>query len=198
LYIAIGVVIAGFTATTGQAQDRKSSNLGPAGVGALGVYYGQESMERSTEGSEIGALLDLGWTRTPSLRIQAEVGFMRAMFSEFVEVEDTTYSGPIYDFSVGVSALLSADGPSRRLVPYLLAGAAVHALSSTFEALVLDQRFNANPFGVHAGAGVRIWLTPSGRNALGLEVRRVIAENVDRTSLRAGLLFLFNDLIRPR
>jgi hypothetical protein len=58
---------------------------------------------------------------------------------------------------------------------------------------VLDQRYNANRFGSHIGAGLRVRLGSS-RQALFAEARRVIADQVDRTAVRFGVLVLMNDL----
>jgi hypothetical protein len=80
----------------------------------------------------------------------------------------------------------------------MAAGVSVHALSSTFGELSLDRRYNANPFGAHAAAGLRLWLSRSGRNAISLELRTSMAENVNRTSARLGGMVLFGDLVRPR
>jgi hypothetical protein len=71
----------------------------------------------------------------------------------------------------------------------------VHALSSAFQTSVLDQRYNANRFGSHIGAGIRARLGQS-RNALFVEARRIIADEVDRTVFRLGGLVLLGDLYR--
>jgi hypothetical protein len=119
---------------------------------------------------------------------------MHGTLTETVVVEDSSYRGPVYDLSGGVSVTLLPTGPRSRIAPYLVAGIAVHALSSSFGTLVLDQRYNGNPFGLHGGAGIRLRLTDSGRTAIWTEWRGTIAENVNRTTLRGGLMLLFNDL----
>jgi hypothetical protein len=181
-------------AATARGQEPLKSNIGIAAVGALGVHGGPVSMERDVSGFEAGAFLDLGWFRTPRLRVQAEVAFLHGTLTETVVVEDSTYRGPLYDLSGAVSFTLLPAGPRSRLAPYLVAGVAVHALSSTFGTLVLDQRYNANPFGIHGGAGLRLRLTPEGRVGLWAEWRGTVAENVNRTTVRGGLMVLFNDL----
>jgi hypothetical protein len=170
------------------------SNLGLPAVSALGVHGGIARLERSSDGEEAGLLLDLGWMRGRAVRLQGEVAFLRASLTETLVLEDSTFHGNYFDLSAGASAtwLASADG---QVSPYVLAGFAVHALSSTFGNSVLDQRYNANRFGSHVGAGIRLRLGSS-RQALFAEARRVIADNVDRTVLRLGGMVLMGDLYR--
>jgi hypothetical protein len=172
-----------------------SSNLGLPAVAAIGVHAGVARLERSSNGQEAGVLLDLGWLRGRSLRLQAEVSILRASLTEYLELEDSTFSGHYYDLSGGATIVwVSADA---RVSPYVLAGVAVHSLSSAFQTIVLDQRYNANRFGSHIGAGLRARLGAT-RQALYTEVRRVIADEVDRTVFRVGGLVLLNDLFhRP-
>jgi hypothetical protein len=150
----------------------------------FGVHAGFAQLERSSDGPEIGAFLDLGWLRGRSLRLQGEVAFQRATLTEYLALEDTTFHGDYFDLSLGLSAawFLSPDG---QVSPYALAGVAVHALSSTFGTSELDQRYNANRFGSHLGAGVRFRIGSS-RQAVFAEARRVIADEVNRTVVRIG------------
>jgi hypothetical protein len=179
------------------AQGESGSRVGLASAAALELHGGVTSVERDAPGFEVGAAIDLGWLRTPRLRLQGEVDFMRAQVTQFVLTRDETFRGFIYDLSSTVSAMLLAGGAQQRLVPYLSAGVAVHALSSAFGAVELDRLYNTNPFGVHASLGLRLWLGASGRSGLVVEGRRVIADNVNRTSVRLGALAFFRDLIRP-
>jgi hypothetical protein len=140
-----------------------------------------------------GAFLDMGWMRGRHVRLQAEVSFLRATLTEFVETEDSTFSGVYYDLSAAATAVWIA--PDAQVSPYLLAGVAVHALSSAFQTAVLDERYNANRFGSHIGIGLR-WRLGASRQALFAEVRRVISDEVDRTNYRLGGMILINDLHR--
>jgi outer membrane protein with beta-barrel domain len=169
-----------------------STNLGLPAVAAIGVHGGFARLERSSKGEEAGLLLDLGWLRGRGLRLQGEVSFLRASLTEYMALEDSTFSGNYYDLSAGATAVWLIAGDSR-VSPYTLAGFAVHALSSTFQNSVLDQRYNANRFGSHIGAGLRVRLGSS-RQALFAEARRVIADQVDRTVVRFGVVVLMNDL----
>ncbi len=152
----------------------------------------------SASGFDAGGVIDIGWIRSPRFRMQGELDWLRATLDEFVAADDKNYHGHFYDLSGSVSGVLLGGGTRSRLVPYVEAGVGVHALSSSFGTLTLDERYNANPFGAHVGAGMRVWLSSTGRQGASLDIRRVIAQNVNRTSVRIGALFLFGDLVRPR
>jgi len=169
------------------------ANLGLPAVGAVGFHGGLARLERSSKGEEAGLLLDLGWMRGRSVRLQGEVAFLRATLTETLELEDSTFHGDYFDLTAGVSAIWLAT--DAQVTPYALVGVAVHVLSSTFGNSVLDQRYNANRFGSHVGAGIRLRLGSS-RQALFAEARRVIADHVNRTEVRFGGLVLMGDLHR--
>ena len=195
--VAIAIAALAIEARGVLAQVRPTSNLGIAGVAAIGLHTGTANVERKARGREYGGIIDIGWIRVPRLRIQGEVDFLRANHTERVEVEDSTYSNVFYDLTTSISALLLVGGERWRLAPYLSAGVGVHALSSAFHSPTIDRRYNVNPFGFHIGAGARIWLGGAGRGGVFAEARYVVADNVNRTSIRAGALVFFRDLIRP-
>jgi len=189
--LTAGVMLA--TPPVAAAQGEPVTNLGLPAVAAIGLHAGYARLERASKGEEGGFLLDLGWMRGRSVRLQGEVAFLRGSLTEYLELEDSTFHGNYFDLSVGASAVwLAADA---RVSPYVLAGFAVHALSSTFGNSVLDQRYNANRFGSHVGAGLRVRFGAT-RQALFVEARRSIADEVDRTVLRFGGLVLLGDLHR--
>lgn len=170
-----------------------TTNLGLPAVAALGFHGGTARLERSSDGTEGGVFLDVGWLRRRHVRLQAEVSFLRATLTEYVETEDSTFSGVYYDLSAAATAVWV--GPDAKVSPYVLAGLAVHALSSAFQTSVLDERYNANRFGSHIGVGLRVRLGAT-RQALFVEARRIIADEVDRTVFRVGGMILLNDLHR--
>ena len=177
----------------GGAQE-PGSNLGLPAVAAVGFHGGFARLERSSDGQEAGLLLDLGWMRGRSVRLQGEVAFLRATLTETLVLEDSTFHGDYFDLTAGVSAVWLG-APDARVSPYALVGVAVHALSSAFGNLVLDQRYNANRFGSHVGAGIRLRIGAS-RQAVFAEARRVISDHVNRTEVRFGGLILMGDLYR--
>ena len=171
-----------------------TANVGLQAVGAVGLYGGPARLERASRGREGGLLLDLGWLRGRSLRLQGELSVLRASLTEYVELEDSTFRGDYFDLSGSVTALWLTSHDSK-VSPYALAGVSVHALSSAFQTAVLDQRYNANRFGSHIGAGLRLRFGGS-RTAVFVEGRRVIADEVDRSVFRFGGLILMGDLHR--
>ena len=171
-----------------------ASNIGLQAVGAVGLYAGPVRLERSSRGQEGGLLLDLGWLRGQSLRLQGEISILRASLTEYVEIEDSTFRGNFYDLSSSVTAVWLTSHTAK-VSPYVLAGLSVHALSSAFNTVVLDRRYNANRFGSQIGAGLRLRFGSS-RQALFVEGRRVIADEVDRNVLRFGGVVLMGDLYR--
>jgi hypothetical protein len=185
------LVIAVPGAVGAQAQ---TANVGLHAVGAVGIHGGPARVERSSRGQEGGLMLDLGWLRGQSIRLRTELSILRASLTEYVELEDSTFHGEYYDLSGSVTAvwLTSRSAP---VSPYALAGISVHALSSAFQTSVLDQRYNANRFGSHIGAGLRLRFGHT-RQALFVEGRRLIADQVDRTVVSVGLLVLMGDLYR--
>jgi hypothetical protein len=176
----------------GRAQD-PGSHLGLTAVAAVGLHGGFAQMERHGDGQEFGALIDLGWMRGRGVRLQAEFSFLRSRLTESVLLEDSTFHGKYFDLSGGVSAIWLAT-PNGKVSPYALGGVAVHALSSTFGSPLLDARYNANRLGSHLGGGVRVRF--GSRQSLYAELRRVIADDVNRTVFRIGGMLLFGDLYR--
>ena len=193
-----GLLLWGILSRPAVAQDLERSRIGIAHIGAIGVYGGAVSLEHDADGVEGGVTLDLGWLRAPRFRLQAEVSLLRATLTEFVEVDDATFDGEFFDLTTSIGIVALMRNASARAAPYVAAGVAVHALSSTFGSVTLDRRYNANPFGAYVAAGARLWLSGTGRNALSLEVRMSSAEHVSRSSARLGGLLFFGDMVRPR
>jgi len=152
-------------------------------------------MERHSRGGEGGVIVDVGWLHGRGLRLQAELGLLRAGLTEYIAVEDETYSGNYWDLTGSLVAVALAGGPDRQLAPYLLGGIGVHALSSPLSQRDLVQRYNANRFGSQVGVGVRWRLGATGRRGAYLEARRVVADEVTRTVVRAGALVFLGDLV---
>jgi hypothetical protein len=197
MLVVAGQLVASGGRRAAAAQDQPRSRIGLAHIGAIGVHVGAASIEHSADGFEGGAWIDLGWIRTRRIRLQGEVSFLRGSLTEYVRASDTTFSGTFYDLTSSLDAVVLLRDPAARVMPYVAAGVSVHALSSAFGELSLDRRYNTNPFGAHAAAGLRLSTSRSGRNAISLELRTSMAENVNRTSARLGGVVLFGDLKRP-
>src|ERR1700741_1587011 len=86
---------------------------------------------------------------------------------------------------------------SSRQVAYASVGFSIHALSSSFHSVPLDQRYNANRFGITGTVGGRFWIGEKGQQALFLEARESAVSEMTRWTLRSGFLYNFGPLRRP-
>lgn len=145
----------------------------------------------------MGVDLDLGRFGHRRTRFQLEAAFLRGGLHEFVELEDRTYTGAIYDLSGGLTVLQLLQQPARRVQPYFSAGLSVHAMSSSLSSEILDRRYNTNNFGAHAALGLRVRLGSHGQRALALELRRTTVRDMNRLSFSVGLLRLLRELAAP-
>lgn len=179
----------------------ESDSLPPAsGIGASGAFgflVGAAELQRAGGAQFLGVVLDLGRFANPGTRFQIESTFLRGSLHEYVELEDQTYAGPIYDLTGSLGAAQLLRPPSRRVQPYVSVALSVHAMSSSFNSTILDRRYNTNNFGAHAAFGLRIRLGRSGQNALALEVRRTTVREMNRVSFTIGLLQLMRELAPP-
>jgi hypothetical protein len=170
--------------------------LGLAYVGALGMYGGLVEVQRGARGGEVGGMIDLGSIRSPRIRLTGDASFLFASYSEFVPQEDRRYSGEIFDLSLSVAILALGGSPRGHVVPYASLGAGVHALSSSYQSTILDERYNANRLGLTGAAGVRWWSGRGGRYGGWLEARRTYALDMNRWGIRLGIERHFGQLSR--
>lgn len=180
-------------------RDSTSSSLGIASVGALTVYLGGAEVDFA-EGTAIegGLGIDLGWLRSPRVRLIADVEYLRGRVFAVDSLRDVSKRGPFSDLSANVSVMWLAHVRPRRFTPYVVAGAGVHILSSRLGVQLEDFRYNANRFGLQVAAGSRMRLSSDGRAGAFVEVRRALVSDVNRTSARAGAVWFFGDLVRSQ
>ncbi len=185
-------------AAVGQtAAEPERASLGLSAVGHVGYHVGFATLEHDARAADIGISVDLGHLPQRKLRIFAEISALRSVsFSEYVVQEDRTYSGPFFDLSGHVGLTWLTRDAQERIVPYLAIGAGVHALSSSFGSIPIDQRYNSNNFGILGAAGVRTRLRANGRHAISLEIRRTQVRDVSRSSIHLGMLRFFGELSR--
>lgn len=181
--------------TGGEADS--TAQRGIAASGALGFKLGGAELQRAGGAQMLGVELDLGHFSSPLTRFQLEATFLRGDLTEFVELEDATYAGHIYDLTGAVVAVQMLRPSSRRVIPYLSGGLSVHAMASGFGSTILDRRYNTNNFGAHAGLGLRVRLGRQGNRALTLEVRRTTVRDMNRLSISLGFMRLMRDLAKP-
>jgi hypothetical protein len=179
------------------AVDSTRPAKGIGASGALGFKLGGAELQRAGGAQLVGIELDLGRFAGSTTRFQIESTFLRSGLHEFVELEDKTYDGHIYDLTAALVAVQLLRPPSRRVQPFLSAALSVHAMSSSFGSTILDRRYNTNNFGVQAGLGLRIRLGSHGQRAMTIEVRRITVRDMNRLSVSIGLLRLMRDLGEP-
>ncbi|MGH7714044.1 MAG: hypothetical protein ACREOG_22380, partial [Gemmatimonadaceae bacterium] len=150
--------------------------------GALGFKMGAAELQRAGGSQLLGIEVDLGRLAGSSTRFQIESTFLRGGLHEFVELEDRTYNGHIYDLTGALVGVQLLRPPSRRVQPFISAALSVHAMSSSFGSTILDRRYNTNNFGVQAGVGLRVRLGGHGQRALVFELRRATVHDMNRLS----------------
>jgi hypothetical protein len=196
--VGLGLVLPGqLLGQRSAAPDSLPPASGIGASGALGFLVGAAELQRAGGSQFVGVALDLGRLANPRTRFQIEATLLRGTLHEFVELEDQTYSGPIYDLTGSLEAVQLLRPPSRRVQPYVSGALSVHAMSSAFNSTILDRRYNTNNFGAHAAFGLRIRLGRAGQNALALEVRRTTVREMNRVSFTIGLLQLMRELAPP-
>lgn len=185
------------SASVSGAQDGSEAAFGVRAIGAVGIHAGRALIERDVEAYEIGGRMDVGHFRADRIRVQADIAFLRTRtYEEFVPTEETTYRDVFYDLSGHVSVQWFLSHPSHRLAPYASTGVGVHVLTSSFNSIVLDQRYNSNRFGLRAAAGMRVRLGSDRRRALFVEYAGTLVREVSRGSIHVGVEALFGDLAR--
>lgn len=187
-----------FAPSSGSGQEARSgSALGLSAAAAFGVHLGNSWVERGARGIEGGLHLDLGHFSSRRLRLTSDVSYLRSFpFEERVETEGKSYRDVFFDLSGQVALSWYTRPTAARVNPFVTAGVGMHVLSSSFESLTIDTRYNTNNFGLHGGAGVRVRLGE--RRAVVAQLARVQARSVSRTTLQLGVEALFNDLAGSR
>ncbi|MEP7347675.1 MAG: hypothetical protein ABI877_20565 [Gemmatimonadaceae bacterium] len=181
----------------GVGAQEKKAQLGLRAAGGLGVFVGGGRAIHDLPGGEGGALLDLGWVWSPRVRLVGDASWFIGSLHEFVEQDDEHFSGPVFDLSSTVSLMALSGSATARQTAYASFGVSIHALSSSFNSIPLDQRYNANRFGVAAAIGGRVWVGPEGTRALFTELRGTSVSELHRWTIRAGFIHNFRPLTRP-
>jgi outer membrane protein W len=194
LVAATLLLLAGASVSSAQ---ESTPAFGVRAIGAVGVHAGRAMIERNAEAYEVGGRMDVGHFKIDRIRVVADLSFLRTLtYEEFVPSEDTTYRDVFYDLSGHVTVQWFLRNPSHRVAPYASTGVGVHALTSSFSSIVLDQRYNSNRFGLRAAAGMRVRLGSDRRRALFVEYAGTLVREVSRGSLHLGIEALFGDLAR--
>lgn len=194
LFAALFLLAIGTQRATSQ---EPKAQLGLSAAGGIGVFLGAGSAVHNVKGGEAGGLVDLGWVGSPRIRLVGDASWFIGSLHEFVAQDDRHFSGPVFDLSSSVSLLALSGSSSSRQSVYASLGFSIHALSSSFGSIPLDQRYNANRFGFTGAVGGRVWVGEGGRGALFAELREHLVTSVNRWTVRAGFLHNFGPLTRP-
>jgi hypothetical protein len=199
--VRLTLAVAALTAVAGagvaRAQDGGGGAFGIRAIGAAGLHAGGARVERGADAFEVGGRLDIGHFPGRRVRVVADVAFLRTLpYEEFVAEEEATYRDVFYDLSGHVMLQWMLVDPSHRVVPYATTGVGVHALTSSFGSIIIDQRYNSNNFGLRGSAGLRVRV--GSRRALMAEYAGVLARNVSRGTVLIGLEWLFGDQTQTR
>lgn len=171
------------------------THLGLAAVSAVSVNAGFASIQRGYHGLSIGGTVDFGHLATPRLRVLADVGYLLSFAkTEYVQSENKTYRDNFRDLTGSLALAFHPNAPTSRVTPYAIGGLGVHVLSSTFGSLAIDRRYNTNNFGLLLAGGARLRLGGSRKHAFLVEVRRVLSQDVSRTSIHVGIVALVGEL----
>ncbi|MFN8581240.1 MAG: hypothetical protein U0163_09730 [Gemmatimonadaceae bacterium] len=179
------------------AQTASGAHLGLAESGGMGVLLGAGEATHHLRGVEVGGSLDLGWIGSPRLRLVGDVAWFGGRLRSFVTQDDKTYRSNVFDLAGTVAVQLHGGSLKARTAPFVSAGVAVHALSSSFGSLPLDLRYNANRFGLMGAVGVNQWLG-SGRQSLRFEARFQEVTGASRWTGRLSLEHHFGSMVRSR
>ncbi|MEP7383659.1 MAG: hypothetical protein ABI910_18380 [Gemmatimonadota bacterium] len=194
LLVAAPLTLPGIVQAQGDSLPPRT-RLGLAAVSAVSVNVGFASIQRGYHGLAIGTTVDFGHLMSSRIRLLADVGYLHTFpKTEFVQSENRSYRDVFRDLTGTLALSLHPNAPSSRFSPYAETGLGIHILSSSFGTLAVDRRYNTNNFGILLGGGARLRLGSSGRRALLVEVRRVLSQDVGRTSVHVGLAALFGEL----
>ena len=194
LAIPIGLLLV--VASAGPPLAAQEADAPPGlGLGALGVHVGAAAVEHAGTGVEVGGRLDFGSIWTPRARLVFDLEYLRADIERRNSL-GAEVGGSFRDISgnVGLNFNLIAVG---RITPYVGLGLGIHSLSTSTSNPLANDIYDGALVGGHAAGGVSFVLGESGRVGGHVEVRRVGAKDVNRTSFRAGLSILFGALVHP-
>jgi hypothetical protein len=166
--------------THAEAQDAQARRLRPA----VGAHVGYASIENAKGSLEIGAFADVGSYRRERVRMILGVDYLSTTSTRPAadgSFSDLTLSGDLRwkPFSVGTVA------------PFVGAGIGVHLRSNDASDPTIRDLYNGLAVGYNLSLGSMIDFLPDGTKGAVLDLRRVQAQNVDRTSFRVGAFYRF-------
>ena len=162
-----------------EAQEREER--GEAVRPHIGFHLGYAGIEKAENTLEFGAHAEVASFKTPRLRF--------ALGLDYLSTDTERPPRPAGSFSdLSVNGDLRFKPFSvRGVVPYLGAGIGLHFRDNDYEDPNIADIYDGMAVGGQAFAGVLVDGTEGGRWGFSGEFRVVRAQNLNRTSLRAGL-----------
>ncbi len=147
---------------------------------SVGLFAGFADIAKAKSALELGGYLDVGSYRTPRLRLVLGVDYLSS------ETERKRLDGSFSDLTFSGDLRLR---PLRvkSVVPYGGAGLGIHFRSNDYDDPLIADIYDGIVVGVQVFGGVKVDASDTGRWGLSAELRRVQAQNLDRTSLRVGV-----------
>lgn len=147
---------------------------------ALGVHLGYAALENAGNTLEVGATVELGAYRTPRLRFALGVNYLTA------DTERADLDGSFTDLTVSAD-LRYKPFQVRTVAPYIGIGVGFHVRSNDYDDPNIRDIYKGVAVGGQLFAGVLVDANETGRWGFSGELRGVRAQNLDRTSFRAGV-----------
>ncbi len=147
---------------------------------ALGVHLGYAAIENAGNTIEIGATVELGTYRTPRLRFALGVDYLSS------DTKRADLDGSFSDLSISAD-LRFKPFQVRTVAPYIGAGVGFHLRNNDYDDPNVRDIYEGVAVGGQIFAGVLVDANETGRWGFSGELRGVRAQNLDRTSFRAGV-----------
>lgn len=162
------------------AQD--SSDEGPRPT--LTLFLGYANIEKAEGAVEFGASAEIGSYRYSSVRVAIGVDRVSS-HTERID-EDGSFS----DLALN-GDLRFIPGGVGMVEPYMGAGLGLHLLSNDYEDENVSDIYDGLVPGIHAFLGAKVDVAETARWGINGEVRFLAANDIGRTSFRAGVFFRF-------
>lgn len=147
---------------------------------ALGLHLGYAAIENAGNSLEVGASVELGAYRTPRLRFALGVNYLSS------DTERAELDGSFSDLSVDLD-LRYKPFKVRSVAPYLGVGVGFHFRGNDYTDPNISDLYDGLGVGAQFFGGMMVDGNAEGRWGVAAEVRGVRAQNIHRTSVRAGL-----------
>ena len=162
-----------------EAQEREKESPGSRPL--IGFHLGYAGVEKADNTLEFGAQAEVMSFKTPRLRVALGLDYLSTKTER-----DPQPAGSFSDLSLS-GDLRFKPFRVRGAVPYLGGGIGLHFRNNDYDEENIADIYDGVAVGAQAFAGVLVDGTEGGRWGFSGEIRVVRAQNLDRTSFRAGL-----------